>query len=69
MTYPIYLLHARIGKILFNILSQDLNKYVVLMTITLFVISLSFAVYTFFEKRLLGQISKLLTSALPSRLL
>lgn len=47
MTYPIYLLHARIGKILFNILSQDLNKYVVLMTITLFVISLSFAVYTF----------------------
>ena len=51
-TYPLYLLHQNIGYILLNMLNGTMNKYVILVGITLFMISLSFIIWHYGEKPL-----------------
>jgi peptidoglycan/LPS O-acetylase OafA/YrhL len=66
LTYSVYLLHARIGKTLYDILSANLGKYISLIMVTIFIIVLSFALYTFVEKRFSGQIKSFMSSILPN---
>jgi peptidoglycan/LPS O-acetylase OafA/YrhL len=67
VTYPIYLLHARIGKTFYDLMSQGLNKYFVLITTILFILILSFVVRTIVSQVLNGHIRKLALSVVPNK--
>lgn len=54
LTYPLYLLHQKIGYIIFDNLGNDTNKYVVVIATTLFMIFLSFILSEFYEPRVSG---------------
>lgn len=69
MTYPIYLLHTRLGKTLFDLLSQDMGKYISLTIVISFMILSSFLVYTYIDKRVSGHIKINLSKILPKQLL
>lgn len=69
MTYPVYLLHTRLGKTLFDLLFQDMSKYVALTIVISFVIVLSFLVYTYIDKRVSGYIKINLSKIFPKQLL
>jgi peptidoglycan/LPS O-acetylase OafA/YrhL len=68
-TYPVYLLHTRLGKTLFDLLFQDMSKYVALTIVISFVIVLSFLVYTYIDKRVSGYIKINLSKIFPKQLL
>ncbi len=67
LTYPVYLLHARIGKTLFDLTSPYMNKHLVLIGIMIFIISISYAIYTIVERKTSGKLARLLLSFLPIR--
>jgi len=50
LTYPLYLLHQNIGYILFNTIGVNVNKYVLLITVILFMLFFSYLVNVFIEK-------------------
>ena len=67
VTYPIYLIHAKIGKTFYDLLSQKMNKYTALMIIIIFVLAMSYAMYSFVSRKFEGKIQSLLVAILPTR--
>jgi peptidoglycan/LPS O-acetylase OafA/YrhL len=49
LTYPLYLIHQKIGFILFNNLGEYLNKYVLVITVTILMIAVSYILSKFYE--------------------
>lgn len=65
ITYPLYLIHDAIGQLVFYYFSQSMNKYSLLLFVTLLMIFVSYLIYRYFElptskrmKHLLGKLSK-----------
>lgn len=51
LTYPLYLLHSKIGYIIFHRLGHFVNKYVMLFGTILFIMAISYAVHVLIERR------------------
>ncbi len=51
LTYPLYLIHQKIGYIIFDNLGNDANKYVVVIATTFFMIFISFILSEFYEPK------------------
>ncbi len=51
LTYPLYLIHAKIGHLLFDALTSSLNPYLATACIVLFMCLLSYALHLYIEKR------------------
>ena len=49
ITYPLYLLHQKLGLIGYEIIGQSINKYLLLILMTLSMITLAFLLHRFFE--------------------
>lgn len=62
MTYPLYLLHQRIGYIIFNNLMDHVNKYVILASTITLMVTLSFIIIRYIA----GPLSNLLEKYLGS---
>ncbi len=62
MTYPLYLLHSRIGKIVFN--GLELDPYISLLLTISLVLSMAYLVHVYVEKRLANSIKNYLFDAL-----
>lgn len=60
LTYPLYLIHENIGFIIFNNFENLINKYVLIISTTIFMIFLSYLLSEFYEPK----ISHLLKSKL-----
>jgi peptidoglycan/LPS O-acetylase OafA/YrhL len=67
MTYPLYLLHTRIGHTIYDCFSRYMNKYITLIIVLFIIIQLSYAVYALAEKNA-GKLKKSLMTAFPSGL-
>ena len=67
MTYPLYLIHQRIGFIIFNHFHQDLNKFVLLFSVLVLLLVMSYLIAAYFERPVIrwGR-SRLVKSASPS---
>jgi peptidoglycan/LPS O-acetylase OafA/YrhL len=61
LTYPLYLLHQRIGYIIFNNLGVYINKYFLVISTIVFMIILSYVLSEFYEPRVLFRIKSKLT--------
>lgn len=62
LTYPLYLLHQNIGYIIFNKLGAYINKYVLLITIILLMMFLSYALNRWIEAPITKYLNKLFSS-------
>ncbi|WP_404474874.1 acyltransferase family protein [Microbacterium aerolatum] len=51
LTYPLYLLHAHIGYMIFNRFANDENKWIVYPIALVFILGLSYALYKLVEQR------------------
>lgn len=51
LTYPIYLIHQNIGFMLFNLLDEVINKYVLLFGVTILMLFGAWLIHTQIEKR------------------
>ena len=51
LTYPLYLIHQNIGYMLFNIMHKHLNKYVILVSVTLVVSATAYLIHIYIEKK------------------
>ena len=51
LTYPLYLIHQKIGLIIFNNIGNYLNKYLLVISTIIFMIILSFIMSEFYEPR------------------
>ena len=49
VTYPLYLIHDVIGQLFFYYFAHNVNKYILLFDVTLFMIIVSYLIYHFFE--------------------
>ncbi len=52
LTYPLYLIHAHVGYMLLNAYANDANKYWVYPLIFAFVLSVSYAIHRFVERKM-----------------
>jgi len=52
VTYPLYLIHDAIGQLIFHYFNQLVNKYVLLIMVTLFMIVASYLIYRYLEQGL-----------------
>ncbi|MBU6119527.1 acyltransferase family protein [Hymenobacter siberiensis] len=72
LTYPLYLLHATIGFVLFRNLAGHTNKYLLLAAVILLMLALAYAIHVLIEKQFsktLGyQVNKLLDCTTPQKL-
>lgn len=60
LTYPLYLIHQNIGFMLFNLLHESVNKYLLLFGITLLVLFIAYLINTQIEKRFAPPFKRLL---------
>lgn len=63
LTYPLYLIHQNIGYILLNYY-QNLNKYVLLVSIIFIMIFISYIIYYFIDNKLSSYLKAKLTNLL-----
>ncbi|HCZ8848206.1 acyltransferase family protein [Proteus mirabilis] len=64
ITYPLYLLHQKIGYIFFNHLHGEVNKYILFVSIVCFMIFISYVIGNHIEPRLSGMLKLSLTKKL-----
>jgi hypothetical protein len=64
LTYPLYLLHQKIGYIFFNALYPRINAHVLFWSMIIFALSAAFLVHFFIEKRYSTVLKKSLTTLL-----
>jgi len=69
VTYPVYLLHTRIGKTIYDCYSPYMPKYVLLGVIIAFILLLAYAVHALIERRFTGRLKGVLARAFPVRFL
>lgn len=69
LTYPLYLIHAGIGKKLFDIMLPHINKYILLLLVTVTMLVISYLIYKLVEYMLDGRIKRFVYRALPSSLI
>lgn len=50
LTYPLYLIHQNIGYIIFNNISNGLNKYILLILVVLAMVGASYIIYLYIER-------------------
>ncbi len=62
MTYPLYLLHQRIGFIIFNHLGAHVNKYALLIGTTLLMMGISYYISKKLEPAMAGKLKRYLES-------
>ncbi|MFC5830082.1 acyltransferase family protein [Nonomuraea insulae] len=65
LTYPLYLLHAHIGFILFARLEGSINKYVLLVAMIVVMLGAAYLVYRFVERPLAPRLKRLLSKRQP----
>ncbi|MFI6479378.1 acyltransferase family protein [Nonomuraea sp. NPDC050663] len=61
LTYPLYLLHAHIGFILFNLFDAHVNAYVLLAGITTLMLVAAYGMHRFVEKPLASRLKRALS--------
>ncbi|MFF4623624.1 acyltransferase family protein [Nonomuraea jabiensis] len=68
LTYPLYLLHAHIGFVVFNRLGDVVNKYVLLVALVVVTCGAAYVVHRFVERPLAPALKRLLSArpAAPS---
>ena len=66
LTYPLYLLHAHVGFILFARLEGAFNKYVLLVGMITVMLVAAYAVHRFVERPLAPRLKRLLSKKEPS---
>jgi len=64
LTYPLYLLHQRIGFMLFNALAPHAPRYVLLAVVIMSMIGLAYAVHRLIERRYAGHLKRFVTYVL-----
>ena len=69
ISYPLYLLHLRIGKTVYDLLSTHINRYVLVLGLCLLMILISLVVNYAVENRYKGPMRRVLLSVVPNRLL
>jgi peptidoglycan/LPS O-acetylase OafA/YrhL len=62
LTYPLYLIHENVGFMLFNVAAGWVNKYVLLLGITISMILAAYAINLFVERKMTRPFKNLLTS-------
>jgi peptidoglycan/LPS O-acetylase OafA/YrhL len=62
LTYPLYLLHAHIGFVVFDRLGVAVNKYVLLVALILVMLGAAYLVHRFVERPLAPRIKRLLSA-------
>ena len=51
ITYPLYLIHGNIGFIIFNMFYQEINKYILLVSVIGLMLVISYFIFSVLEKR------------------
>lgn len=62
LTYPLYLIHQKIGYMIFNMYGRSINKYLLLLITISLMILLSYAINKYVEPRVSKALKKLLSS-------
>jgi peptidoglycan/LPS O-acetylase OafA/YrhL len=65
LTYPLYLLHAHVGFIVFNRVGTAVNKYVLLFGLIVVMCGAAYLVHRFVERPLAPRIKRLLSARTP----
>ena len=65
LTYPLYLLHAHVGFILFARLEDAVNKYVLLVAMIAVMLGAAYLVHRFVERPLAPRLKRLLSKREP----
>ncbi|MEV4084320.1 acyltransferase family protein [Nonomuraea fuscirosea] len=65
LTYPLYLLHAHVGFILFARLEDTVNKYVLLVAMIAVMLGAAYLVHRFVERPLAPRLKRLLSKREP----
>jgi len=63
MTYPLYLLHQNIGYMLFNVIGNDISRWITLPIVILLMMSLALLVHHKIEKQFGSKLKRALTKA------
>ncbi|WP_327089995.1 acyltransferase [Nonomuraea sp. NBC_01738] len=63
LTYPLYLVHAHVGFILFNRAGDAVNRYVLLFGLIAVMLAAAYAIHRFVEQPLAPRIKRLLSGA------
>ncbi len=58
LTYPIYLIHQNVGFMLFNLLNEYLNKYVILVLVVFIMLIMAYLIHVYIEKKYSNYFSK-----------
>ncbi|GAA3676200.1 acyltransferase [Nonomuraea antimicrobica] len=66
LTYPLYLLHAHVGFILFARLEGTVNRYVLLVGMIVVMLGAAYLVYRFVERPLAPRLKRLLSKRQPA---
>ena len=63
LTYPLYLIHQNIGFMLFNLLNEYMNKYVILAAVTTSTMFTAYLIHIYIEKKYSRVFNKILTAS------
>ena len=62
LTYPLYLIHQNIGFMLFNLLNEHMNKYVILVIVTVSMLFMAYLINVYIEAKYSNSFNKYLTT-------
>ncbi|MFC4944013.1 acyltransferase family protein [Pseudonocardia sp. GCM10023141] len=66
LTYPLYLIHAHIGFMLFTLLGPALNRWVLVIGLVTLMLLVAYAIHRLVERPLAPRLRRLLTRLLPT---